>query len=79
MHEDRNNGNWPELKGKRQRARLDDDSLGTLKNKHNLPEADKHSLHKIKKERAERQLSNVQNIFDAMADYDDKQSKILKG
>ncbi len=71
MHQDRNNGNWPELKGKRQRIKLGDDSLAVLNTKHQQPDGNTHNLHKIKKERAERQLSNVQNIFDAMADYDD--------
>ena len=77
MHRDRNNGTWPELKAKRHN-KFDDVPLESV------DEVDIHlygeipDSQKIKNDRAAKQLSQVQNMFKGMTDYDDKQKHVSK-
>ncbi len=74
MHRDRNNGTWPELKAKRHN-KFDDAPQKSLEVMHGHLDGETHDSHKEKKERAAKQLADVQNMFKNMADYADKQDK----
>lgn len=68
MHRNRNDDNWPELKGraKQQGTRLSHKPLDNLDvNRNNLDE-DAHDLQKIKKDKADKHLRNVQNMLQGM-------------
>ena len=77
MHRYRNNDNWPALKAKRPH-RYDDVPLESVDEMHSHLDGEALDSQKIKKDRAVKQLSKVQNMFKGMADYDDKKTKTLK-
>jgi hypothetical protein len=71
MHLDRNHGTWTELKAKRQ-SKFDDAPLESLDMKHNHFDGETHDIQKVKKDRAAKQLTRVQQMFKAMNEYADK-------
>ena len=71
MHRDRNNGSWPELKAKRNH-RYDDAPLESVDVMHSHLDRETHDIQRVKKDKAAKQLSHVQNMFKDMADYADK-------
>lgn len=77
MHRDRNNGTWPELKAKRHdkfdNPKFDDVPLERLDVMHGHLDGETHDIQKVKKDKAAKHLSRVQNMFRDMADYADKQ------
>jgi hypothetical protein len=79
MHLNRNNGAWPELKGKRHDKfdypKFDDAPLVDLGVKHSDLDKKAHDIQKIQKDRAAKQLSDVQSMFKDMADYDKTHNK----
>ncbi len=79
MHRDRNDDNWPELKGKprQQKARFNHKPLDNLDVKRNNLDEDADDLQKIKKDRADKHLRNVQNMLQGMTTYHNKNLKPL--
>ena len=89
MHRDRNHGTWPELKAKRQNKfenskqdrpkfsnpKFDDAPLESLDTRRNQLDDEAWDAQKIKKDRAAKQLADVENMFKNMSDYDDKQER----
>ena len=75
MHRDRNNGNWPELKAKRHNNKFDDAPLKSLEVMHDHLDGVTQDSHKVKKDKAAKQLADEQDMFKDMADYADKQEK----
>lgn len=73
MHQDRNNRNWPALKTK-PRRRYDDAPLESVDVRHSHLDGEAHYGYKEKKDRAAKQLVDVQNMFKDMAYYADKQA-----
>lgn len=77
MHKDRNDDDWPELKGKprQQRTRLSHKPLDSLDVKRNNLDEDADDLQKIKKDRADKHLHNVQNMLQGMTKNHKKKLK----
>lgn len=77
MHRDRNDDDWPELKGraKQQRTRLSHKPLDNLDVKRNNLDEDAGDLQKIKKDRADKHLRNVQNMLQGMENNHKKNGK----
>ena len=77
MHRDRSEGGWSELKGKakRQWDKFNDKPLDGLNiNRDNLDE-DVYGTQKIKKERADKHLENVENMLQNMTVEDSNNVK----
>lgn len=69
MRRDKNgDDNWPELKSvpKQQKTRLSHKPLDNLNVQRNNLDEDTDDLHKIKKNRADKHLRNVQNMLQGM-------------
>ncbi len=74
MRIDRNNGTWPKLKAKRHN-KFDDAPLKNVDMVHSNLDGETLNSQKITKDRAPKQLSNLQNMVKDMADYADNQDK----
>ena len=68
MHQDRNNGKWPELKAKR-RHNSNDEPLDSIDVDHSFLDGETRDSLNAKKALSEKHLSNVKNMFKDMADY----------
>ena len=77
MNRDRNDDNWPELKGKskQQRDRFNHKPLDNLDVKRHDLDEDTDDLKKIKKDRADKHLRNVQNMLQGMENNHKKNGK----
>ena len=77
MHKDRNDDDWTELKGKprQQRTRLSHKPLDSLDVMRNNLDEDADDLQKIKKDRADKHLHNVQNMLQGMTKNHKKKLK----
>lgn len=77
MHRNRNDDNWPELKGKpkQQGTRFSHKPLDNLDVKRNNLDDNVDDLQKIKKDRADKHLHNVKNMLQGMATYHKKNFK----
>ena len=71
MHQDRNNGPWPELKAKRHN-KFHDTPLDSLNVVHSHLDGESHDIQKVKKDKAVKRLNRAQNMFKEMTDYADK-------
>lgn len=81
MHRDRNHGNWTELKAKRHdkfdNPKFDDAPLESLNAMHSHLDDEARDIQKVKKDRAARHLSQVQQMLKGMTDYADKKPDVL--
>ena len=68
MHKDRNQNKWVELKSKAKNHwhKLHDKPLKGLNAEHNRSEEDVYNAQKIKSDRAEKHLKNVNHLLEAM-------------
>ena len=78
MHRDRKNGTWPELKSKHHdksdKPKFEDEPLDSLNVVHSHLDGETHDTQKVKKDRAAKHLSRVQNMLKDMSDYANKNS-----
>ena len=83
MNHDRKNGTWPELKAKHhdksdkpkhENQKFEDELLDSSNEVHSRLDGEMHDTQKVKKDRAAKHLSRVQNMLKDMSDYANKNS-----
>ena len=81
MNHDRKNGTWPELKAKHhdksykpkyESRKLEDEPLDSSNELHSRLDGEMHDTQKVKKDRAAKQLSRVQNMLKDISYYANK-------
>ena len=81
MHRDRKNGTWPELKAKHnykfdnpkfENSKFDDAPLDSLNVVNIHLDVESHNIQKVKKDRAAKQHSRVQNMLKDISYYANK-------
>lgn len=80
MHRDRNNGPWPELKAKRhnkfKQQKFDEGLLLSIDLINGHLDGEERDAQKTKRDKAEKQLADVKNMFKNMIDYGGKQNNL---